>query len=462
MNIKPTLLERLTSYKGQIKEVSDIRVEGYLTRVVGLKLEAVGFCAPLGSKCFIETIDKKLLEAEVIGFSDNVLFLMTADNTQGVIPGAKVIPTGRIAQVAVCNNLLGRVLDGKGEPLDGLGPIETTQYYPLNGQVINPLARQNIREPLDVGIKAINALFSIGRGQRMGLFAKSGVGKSMLLGMMTRFTEADVIVVGLIGERGREVKEFIESILGAEGLSRSVVIAAPADTSPLMRLHGAMWATAIAEYFRDQGKRVLLLIDSLTRFAQAQRELALSIGEPPTTKGYAPSVFAKLSQLVERAGTTTNGSGSITAFYTVLTEDGAANDPVADCARAILDGHIILSRELADGGHYPAIDIESSISRVMPSITSHEHQQTAIQFKSIYSHYQKNRDLITMGAYKSGSDTKLEFALNKMPHFQEFLQQGFNESVNFTDSLAMLYRITQAEKIINDAAIIKTEEVGNG
>ena len=296
------------------------------------------------------------------------------------------------------------MLDGAGRPLDRLGPLLAEQSAPLQNRPFNPLERMPITHTLDVGVRAINALLTVGRGQRMGLFAGSGVGKSVLLGMMARYTSADVIVVGLIGERGREVKEFIEDILGAEGLARSVVVAAPADTNPLMRLQGAAYATAIAEYFRDQGKHVLLIMDSLTRFAMAQREIALAIGEPPVTKGYPPSVFAKLPQLVERAGNGGEGGGSITAFYTVLVEGDDLQDPIADSVRAILDGHIVLSRALADQGHYPAIDIEASISRVLPNLVSPQQLELVRRFKSLYARYQRSRDLISVGAYASGHD----------------------------------------------------------
>ena len=329
------------------------------------------------------------------------------------------------------------MLDGAGQPLDGRGPIQAERRVALTGRPINPLARAPIQEPLDVGVRAINALLSVGRGQRMGLFAGSGVGKSVLLGMMTRYTNADVIVVGLIGERGREVKEFVQNILGEEGLARAVVVATPADNSPLMRMHGAMLATSVAEYFRDQGKQVLLLMDSLTRFAQAQREIALAIGEPPATKGYPPSVFAKLPQLVERAGTGDRG-GSITAFYTVLAEGDDQNDPIADAARAILDGHVVLSRELADAGHYPAIDVEASISRVMVDIVAPEHERAARRFKQVYSSYRQNRDLISVGAYQRGSDARIDEAIAMYPRLSAFLQQNMREQQSWNDSLAGL------------------------
>jgi flagellum-specific ATP synthase len=311
----------------------------------------------------------------------------------------------------VGERLLGRVVDGSGRPLDDLGPVPQDRQAPLYSRPVNPLDRAPIRTVLDTGVRAINALLTVGRGQRLGLFAGSGVGKSVLLGMMARYTNADVVVVGLIGERGREVKEFIENILGPEGRARSVVVAAPADTPPLLRLHGAAYATAVAEHFRDQGLQVLLIMDSLTRYAMAQREIALAIGEPPATRGYPPSVFAKLPQLVERAGNGRSGSGSITAFYTVLAEGDDQQDPIADSARAILDGHIVLSRSLADQGHYPAIDIEASISRAMNELVSVEEFALVRRFKYYYSRYQRSRDLISVGAYVRGGDRELDEAV---------------------------------------------------
>lgn len=316
--------------------------------------------------------------------------------------------------------------------------MKAEDWVPLDGPTINPLNRHPIDQPLDVGIRAINGLLTVGRGQRLGLFAGTGVGKSVLLGMMTRFTEAEIIVVGLIGERGREVKEFIEHILGEEGLKRAVVVASPADDAPLMRLRAAMYCTRIAEYFRDRGKNVLLLMDSLTRFAQAQREIALAIGEPPATKGYPPSVFAKLPKLVERAGNAEQGGGSITAFYTVLSEGDDQQDPIADSARGVLDGHFVLSRRLAEEGHYPAIDIEASISRVMPQVVSPEHLQAAQRFKQLWSRLQQSRDLISVGAYVPGSDRETDQALAVQPAMQAFLRQGLQESEGLSRSLERL------------------------
>ncbi|VAW81463.1 Flagellum-specific ATP synthase FliI [hydrothermal vent metagenome] len=430
-------VERLTPYLQRAEQPLPLVVAGKLTRMVGLTLEAIGCQAVVGSRCLIETCQNQSIEAEVVGFHDDKIYLMPIGELQGLGPGARVIPTNNTGEVPVGDQLLGRVLDGAGHPLDDKGPLNAEQYVPLTGRSINPLSREPIREPLDVGVGAINALLSVGRGQRMGLFAGSGVGKSALLGMMTRYTNADVIVVGLIGERGREVKEFVQNILGDAGLARAVVVATPADNSPLMRMHGAILATRIAEHFRDQGKQVLLLMDSLTRFAQAQREIALAIGEPPATKGYPPSVFAKLPQLVERAGTGDRG-GSITAFYTVLVEGDDHNDPIADAARAILDGHVVLSRELAEAGHYPAIDIEASISRVMVDVIAPEHDQAARRFKQIYSTYRQNKDLINVGAYQAGSDQQVDQAIVMYPQLNHFLQQHLREQVVWDDSLAGL------------------------
>ncbi|MEP4573080.1 FliI/YscN family ATPase, partial [Marinobacter sp.] len=367
------LAERLTRLQDYFTEDPQPELSGRLTRMVGLTLECVGCPMVVGDRCVITGQGAGTVEAEVVGFEDDRVYLMPLTAIEGLRPGARVVPLSAASRVPVGPELLGRVVNGNGEPLDGKGPLQAEARVSLSGDIINPLDRAPVRQSMDVGIRAINSLMTVGQGQRLGLFAGSGVGKSVLLGMMTRFTNADITVVGLIGERGREVKEFIEDILGDEGLTRSVVVASPADDSPLMRLRAAMLTTRIAEYFRDQGKRVLLLMDSLTRYAQAQREIALAVGEPPATKGYPPSVFAKLPQLVERTGNGRPGGGSITAFYTVLTEGDDQQDPIADAARAILDGHIVLSRRLAEEGHYPAIDVEASISRVMPQVTETEH-----------------------------------------------------------------------------------------
>ena len=430
---------------------------GRLTRVTGMVMEAVGLKLPVGSACQVELADAHRVEAEVVGFSGDKLFLMPLTNVQGLVPGTAITPlhaaqaprygqTGAAQrvngpggrQVPVGERLLGRVLDSLGRPLDGLGPIHPDAWFPLHSLPINPLGRSPVRDVLDVGVRAINGLLTVGRGQRLGLFAGSGVGKSVLLGMMARFTRADVVVVGLIGERGREVKDFIDNILGEEGRRRSVVVAAPADMPPLMRLHGAAYATALAEYFRDQGKDVLLLMDSVTRYAMAQREIALAIGEPPVTKGYPPSVFARLPQLIERAGNGPEGGGSITAFYTVLSEGDDQQDPVADSARAILDGHFVLSRQLAEAGHYPAIDIEQSISRVMVDVVSQEHTDQARRFKQLYSRYQRNRDLISVGAYVPGSDPMLDEAIRRETPMMAFLMQPMHESWDYPSTVEQL------------------------
>lgn len=433
------LSERLQQYQQHIHRPTPA-VAGILTRVVGLTLEAKGLRAPVGSQCKIETMHG-FVDAEIVGFNDQTLYLMPNDHISGVLPGARVIPQVNDTGLPVGMSLLGRVIDGLGRPLDGLGAIKAEHYLKFAQNTINPLSRRPITQPMDVGVRAINSVITVGQGQRMGLFAGSGVGKSVLLGMMTRGSEADVIVVGLVGERGREVKEFIEEILGVEGRKRSVVVAAPADASPLMRLKGCESAVTIAEYFRDQGLNVLLLLDSVTRYAMAQREIALAVGEPPATKGYPPSVFAKLPALVERAGNGGEGQGSITAFFTVLSEGDDMQDPIADAARAILDGHIVLSRELADSGHYPAIDIEKSISRVMPQVVSEPHMQQARVLKQVYSMFQQNKDMITLGAYQKGTDQMLDQAINMMPRVNAFLQQGMKEVISYDDGLQGLAQL---------------------
>jgi flagellum-specific ATP synthase len=420
---------------------SPLQEEGTLVRMVGIKLEAVGCQAPLGGRCRIVTDEGNSIEAEVVGFSDGSLFLMPEGNLQGLKLGARVVPMNTSSVVAVDDQLLGRVIDGAGNPIDGKGTLKCLHHSPLRGKPINPLDRNPIREPLDVGVRAINALMTMGKGQRLGLFAGSGVGKSSLLGMMTRHTAADVIVVALVGERGREVREFVEDTLGAQGLSKAIVVATPADDPPLMRVHGAWRATAIAEYFRSQGKDVLLLMDSLTRFAQAQREIGLAVGEPPVSKGYPPSVFSLLPTLVERAGN--SQQGSITAVYTVLVEGDDYNDPVSDAARAILDGHILLSRSVADSGLFPAIDIDASISRSMVNIVDPSQLSVARELKSLYATYQQNRDLINIGAYQQGTDDSIDRAIYAAPYIRNFIRQAEAEKVTMTDSLAALSSLSE-------------------
>lgn len=463
MNGEPPLLNWQTQLEDSRRMIARINtnvLSGRVVKVTGLVMEAVGMSLPVGSACLIQLPSGSRIEAEVVGFDGDRLFLMPQRDLDGVVPGAAVFPVqtsggddprqphrrhaDRSKHLPVGEELLGRVLDANGNPLDSLGPLQHHHIAPLGARIYNPLSRAPIKEKLDVGVRAINSMLTVGRGQRLGLFAGSGVGKSVLLGMMARYTSADVIVVGLIGERGREVKEFIEEILGEEGLSRAVVVAAPADAPPLMRLQGAAYATTIAEYFRDQDKNVLLIMDSLTRYAMAQREIALAIGEPPATKGYPPSVFAKLPILVERAGNGKPGGGSITAFYTVLTEGDDQQDPIADAARAILDGHIVLNRGLAESGHYPAIDIEQSISRAMHNIISPEHLLLARRLKQLYSRYERSRDLINVGAYVAGSDPLLDDAIRRYSRIQSFLQQEIHEKSSISQSLEGLSALFEA------------------
>ena len=443
-------INKISQATQKLQSLSLIRQYGRLVKASGLVLEAVGLKLPLGSNCFVERQSNGQLDAvecEVVGFNGQTLFLMPFEATDGILLGARVYTlkydlahfSHKLLPVGMA--LLGRVVDAMGKPLDGKPLPEHVEYAGLVNKTLNPLNRTPIHQVLDVGVRAINALLTVGQGQRMGLFAGSGVGKSVLLGMMARYTQADIIVVGLIGERGREVKDFIENILGEEGLARAVVVAAPADVSPLLRLQGAAYATRIAESFRDQGFNVLLIMDSLTRYAMAQREIALAIGEPPATKGYPPSVFAKLPALVERAGNDDHGKGAITAFYTVLTEGDDQQDPIADSARAILDGHIVLSRTLAESGHYPAIDIEASISRVMTDLTATEDEKKSRLFKQLFSSFQRNRDLINVGAYVAGTDPLLDKAINLYPAMQKFLQQGIYEHCGYEEACQQLAAI---------------------
>jgi len=434
---------------------------GTLVRVTGLVLEAAGVRVPVGSICEVRADGQPAVAAEVVGFNGDRAFLMPTGELQGLTSGALVQPLpaphaapafgvenhpwrrseDRGLHLPMGEGLLGRVVDAHGRPLDRMGPLQDVRTEPMVRRAINAMDRDPVRTPLDTGVRAINALLTVGRGQRLGLFAGTGVGKSVLLGMMARYTAADVIVVGLIGERGREVKEFIEDILEAEGLARSVVVAAPADAPPLVRLQGAHYATAIAEHFRDRGKHVLLLMDSLTRYAMAQREIALAIGEPPATRGYPPSCFAKLPQLVERSGNGmggNSGQGSITAFYTVLTEGDDPQDPIADAARGILDGHIVLSRELAESGHFPAIDVERSISRVMTAVAPRPQQQAARRLRQLMARLGKARDLLALGAYQPGHDAELDLAVRLAPQINQFLQQDMHERAPIAECRAHL------------------------
>ncbi|EKD5159296.1 flagellar protein export ATPase FliI [Enterobacter cloacae] len=437
-------LSALDRVEEKLTQVPDFRQYGKLTRATGLVMEAVGLKLPIGALCIVERQTEQGIipvESEVVGFNGQTLFLMPLEHVDGILPGARIYALQSDShagkQLPVGPHLLGRVLDAQGRPLDGR-PAPGKPAAGLFTPTLNPLHRDPIKNVLDVGVRAINGLLTVGRGQRMGLFAGSGVGKSVLLGMMARFTTADVIVVGLIGERGREVKDFIENILGEQGLARAVVVAAPADVSPILRMQGAVYATRIAEDFRERGLNVLLIMDSLTRYAMAQREVALAIGEPPATKGYPPSVFARLPALVERTGNGVKGGGSITAFYTVLTEGDDQQDPIADSARAILDGHIVLSRRLAEAGHYPAIDIEASISRAMTELIPHAQYRKVQRFKQLLSAYQRNRDLVSVGAYVKGSDAMLDQAIDKYPSLEAFLHQAIHERSGYDDAVRAL------------------------
>jgi flagellum-specific ATP synthase len=435
-----------------------LEAEGTLVRVTGLVLEAAGVRVPVGSICEVRAPGQPPVLAEVVGFHGDRAYLMPTGELHGLASGARVVPRplpntpprfgrenhpwrrseDRGLHLPMGDGLLGRVVDAHGHPIDRGGPLADVAALPMARRPINAMDRDPVRQPLDTGVRAINALLTVGRGQRLGLFAGTGVGKSVLLGMMARYTAADVIVVGLIGERGREVKEFIEDILGDDGRARSVVVAAPADAPPLVRLQGAGYATAIAEHFRDRGRHVLLLMDSLTRYAMAQREIALAIGEPPATKGYPPSVFAKLPALVERSGNGLSGQGSITAFYTVLTEGDDPQDPIADAARGILDGHVVLSRELAEAGHYPAIDVERSVSRVMGAVAPREHVAAARRLRQLLSRHNKARDMIQLGAYAPGHDAELDLAVRLQPRMAALLQQDMHERAGLADSLRQL------------------------
>ncbi len=447
-----------------VESATPLRVRGRLSRAAGLVMEATGLKLPVGAVCSVgdpDDVTREALEAEVVGFAEGRLFLMPTSDVSGVCPGAFVQPiepsvrrpslvdpshprrraVDRARFLPMGDGLLGRVVDARGEPMDRQGPLQNVRPHPITGRSINAMDREPIREPLDTGVRAINSILTVGRGQHIGLFAGAGVGKSVLLGMMSRFTSADVTVVGLVGERGREVKEFIEDILGEVGLARAVVVAAPSDAPPLLRMQGANYATAIAEDFRNQGKNVLLLMDSLTRYAMAAREVSLAIGEPPATKGYPPSVFARLPMLIERAGNGPAGQGSITAFYTVLVDGDDPNDPVADAARSILDGHIVLSRSLAESAHYPAIDIEQSISRVMMNVASDRHILLARRLKALWSRYQASRDLLAVGAYVSGADPETDLAIRVYESLCRFLQQDVTERSDMASSIKQLERL---------------------
>ncbi|MFA6548831.1 MAG: flagellar protein export ATPase FliI [Candidatus Margulisiibacteriota bacterium] len=427
-------------YHRAVEKAELVRVIGKVVQVVGLIIEAQVGGVSVGDICSIR-IDKDNREAsaEVVGFRENRVLLMPLGSTAGISPGAQVLAAGRPLLVRVGNDLLGRVLNGLGEPVDGKGPIEGEADYPLDADPPDPVKRPRITEIMRVGIRAIDGLLTIGKGQRIGIFAGSGVGKSTVMGMIARNAEADINVISLVGERGREVRDFIEESLGEEGLKKSVVIVATSDQPPLIRLKAAFVATAIAEYFRNNGKKVILMMDSVTRFAMAQREIGLAAGEPPTTKGYTPSVFALLPRLMERSGTAV--VGTITAFYTILVEGDDMNEPIADHSRSILDGHIVLSRDLAARNHYPAIDIPHSVSRLMTNLTAEDHKQAAGKLREVLARYSEAEDLINIGAYVKGSNPKIDYALSKIEQVNGFLKQGTFEKVQFEDTVNKLITI---------------------
>jgi len=430
----------LGKYKDILDKIPLIEYSGSVTRVIGLTIESKGPEANIGELCRIHTMkyDREIY-AEVVGFKDNNVLLMPFGDMTGIGPGNLVISEGRTLNVKVGEELIGRVLDGLGTPIDGKGYIDTKERYTVDNQPPNPLMRKRIKEPMSLGIKAIDGLLTVGKGQRIGIFAGSGVGKSTLIGMIARNTMADINVIALIGERGREVREFIEKDLGEEGLKRSVVVVATSDQPALIRLKGAQVATSIAEYFRDQGKDVLLMMDSLTRFAMAQREIGLAIGEPPVSKGYTPSVFGVLPKLLERAGT--SDKGSITGLYSVLVDGDDLTEPVTDTARGILDGHIVLSRELANKNQYPAIDVLASVSRVMPDVVSGEHKKISGRIKKVMAIYKDAEDLINIGAYVKGSNNNIDFAIDHIESILNFIQQDTNTNYTFDDVLNMLEKV---------------------
>lgn len=429
-----------TKYTEGIKSKRFIKYTGYITKVTGMTIESQGPMASIGELCYIYPYDnKEKILSEVVGFRDKNILLMPLGEMEGISQGSLVEATGRTLRVGVGIGLKGRVVDGLGRPMDGKGPIKTTEDYPVDNTPPNPLTRKVIREPMSVGIRAIDGMLTFGRGQRIGIFAGSGVGKSTLMGMLARNSSADINVIGLIGERGREVREFIENDLGEEGLKRSVVVVVTSDMPALIRKKGAMVATSIAEYFRDQGLDVILMMDSLTRFSLAQREIGLSTGEPPVTRGYTPSVFATLPRLLERAGT--SDKGSITGLYTVLVDGDDMNEPISDTVRGILDGHIVLSRRLANTNHYPAIDVLASVSRVMPSVVSSEHRECASNLKDLMATYRESEDLINIGAYKEGSNAKIDTAIKVNGDINNFLRQKTHEKSDYYDTLENMFDI---------------------
>jgi len=431
----------MDTYIRRVKDIDPIMVKGKVTNIVGLVVEGHGPGSTMGGMCEIYSRDMEAsIMAEVVGFRDKRILLMPLGDLDGIGPGSSIVARKSSPHVKVGPELIGRVVDGLGLPLDHKGYIDVDTEMPIYGNPINPLEKKRITEPLDLGIKSINAFTTVGKGQRIGIMAGSGVGKSVLMGMMARNTRADVSVIALIGERGREVKEFIEKDLGEEGLRRSVVVAATSDQPALIRIRGAYLATTIAEFFRDQGKDVLLMMDSITRFAMAKREIGLSIGEPPTTKGYTPSCFASLPKLLERAGNTSS-EGSITGIYTVLVEGDDFNEPIADAVRSIVDGHIVLSRDLAARNHYPAVDVLKSVSRVMPDVVDKSHMQVAHEVLELLAVYKDAEDLINIGAYVAGNNPRIDRAIEHVDRINSFLKQGINEKVTLEESVGMMKEI---------------------
>ncbi len=426
----------LTRYFKAIESLDLIKVVGKVVQVVGLIVEAQVQGVFIGELCLIEIEEDRFIEAEVVGFREEKVLLMPLGNMRGIKPGSKIYATGSPLTVKVGSDLLGRVLDGLGRPLDNQGSIEPQAVYGIDNDPPDPVQRPPIKEVLKMGVKAIDGLLTIGKGQRIGIFAGSGVGKSTLMGMLARNCLAEVNVFSLVGERGREVKDFIEESLGEEGLKRSVVVCATSDNPPIIRLRAALVGTAIAEYFRDQGKDVLFMMDSVTRFAMAQREIGLACGEPPTTKGYTPSVFAMLPRLMERAGT--SDKGTITAIYTVLVDGGDMDEPIADAARGILDGHFVLSRDLAAKNHYPCIDVGHSVSRLMHAISAETHKKAAGQLREILAKYYEAEDLINIGAYVKGSNPKIDYSVENIDNVNKFLKQGTKENISFEETVRML------------------------
>ena len=432
-------------YFKAVDAVKTIRPEGRITQVVGLIAEGDSLGLGIGGICSITNNQGQEIKAEVVGFKQEKALLMPYGDIRGVSLGSKIIPVSSSPMVGVSDQLLGRVIDGMGESIDGKGPIEATEEYYLYGKPVSPMARKSIKQPLDVGVAAINSMITLGKGQRVAIMAGSGVGKSVLMGMMTKHTAADVVVIGLVGERGREVKDFVEDTLGKEGLKRSVVVAATSDMPPLTRIRGAYLATTIAEYFRDQGKDVLLMVDSITRFAMSSRDVRLAAGEPPTTRGYTPSFFVQIPILLERAGSLESG-GSITGIYTVLVEGDDMNDPVGDTVRSIVDGHIVLSRDLANRGHYPAIDVMASVSRVMRDVSDPAHIALREKAVNVMASYKNVEDMITIGAYVDGSDPQVDLAKKLMPRINQFLRQNMETKVDHQASVNGLKMALEIKK----------------